>query len=111
MKGAVTYLLLLCAMTCGAQHAKIVVAMDGSGTYKTVQDAFDAIPSGNTKPLTILIRKGTYKERLVLDTRKDFVTLVGEDKNSTILTFDNHKGTILPNGDTVNTWTSASFFI
>jgi pectinesterase len=111
MRGAATFLILLCVMNCGAQHAKIIVAKDGSGTYKTVQEAFDVIPSGNTNPITIFINKGTYKERLVLDTRKDFVTLVGEDKNNTILTFDNHKGTVLPNGDTVNTWTSASFFI
>src|SRR5207247_187051 len=94
-----------------AQQKKIIVAKDGSGNYVSVQQAFDAIPSGNKRPLTIFIRKGIYKERLVLDTLKDYVTLVGEDKNETVLTFDNHQGTILPNGDTINTWTSASFFI
>jgi len=94
-----------------AQVRKIVVAKDGTGNYASVQEAFNAIPSGNKKPLTIFIKKGIYKERLVLDSLKDFVTLIGEDKNETVLTFDNHRGTILPNGDTVNTWTSASFFI
>jgi pectinesterase len=28
-----------------------------------------------------------------------------------VLTYDNHTGVRLPNGDTINTWTSASFFI
>ncbi len=111
MRVALTCFVLLCSMHVFGEQARIVVAKDGSGNYKTVQEAFDAIPSGNTKPLTIFIKKGVYRERLVLDTRKDFVILVGEDRDGTVLTFDNHKGTVLPNGDTVNTWTSASFFI
>lgn len=94
-----------------AQSQKIIVAKDGTGNYTTVQAAFDAIPTGNTKPVSIFIRKGIYKELLTLDTRKDFVTLVGEDKNTTVLTFDNHAGKRLVNGDTINTWTSASFFL
>lgn len=105
---------LLCLTSFSAIHAqskKIIVAKDGTGNYTSVQAAFNAIPSNNKKPLTIFIKKGIYKERLVLDSLKHFVTLIGEDKNETVLTYDNHQGTILPNGDTVNTWTSASFFI
>lgn len=94
-----------------AQVKKITVAKDGTGDYTSVQEAFNTIPSNNKKAITIFIKKGIYKERLVLDSLKDFVTMVGEDKNETVLTFDNHQGTILPNGDTVTTWTSASFFI
>jgi pectinesterase len=86
----------------------VTVAQDGSGNFKTIQSAFDALPINGT---TIYIKKGLYKERLVLDTRKDHVTLIGEDKDNTILTFDNHAGMRYSNGDTINTWTSASFFI
>lgn len=112
MKSVTFALLLVCLATHSfAQPKKLVVAQDGSGQYSTVQSAFDAIPVGNTQAITIFVKRGTYKERLVLDTRKDFVTLVGEDKMNTILTFDNHAGLRLPNGDTINTWTSASFFI
>lgn len=95
----------------GQSSTTIVVAQDGSGNYKTVQEAFDAIPSGNQKPITIQIRNGIYYERLILDTRKDFITLVGEDKDKTILTYNHHAGQRLANGDTINTWNSASFFI
>jgi pectinesterase len=104
-------LLLFCSFQLTAQQKKLVVAKDGSGQYTTVQAAFDAIPSGNTTPVTIYVKKGIYKERLVLDTRKDFIRLIGEDKMHTVLTYDNHAGKKLPNGDTVNTWNSASFFI
>jgi pectinesterase len=104
-------IIFLFASTTIFGQEKVIVAKDGSGSYTTVQAALDAIPSGNRKPITILIKSGTYKERLILDTRKDFVTLVGEDKSSTILTFNNHAGLKLANGDTINTWSSASFFI
>ncbi len=101
---------LLIALISLAQK-KLTVAQDGKGDYKTVQAALDAIPEGNDKPTTIYIRNGIYKEVIVVDARKSFITLAGEDKNKTILTFDNHAGTRLPNGDTLNTWTCASFFV
>jgi pectinesterase len=90
---------------------KIIVAQDGSGNYKTVQAALDAIPSNSSKPVTIHIKKGVYKEVITVDATKSFITLKGEDAASTILTFNNHAGTKLANGDTLNTWTCASTFI
>jgi pectinesterase len=89
----------------------IIVAKDGSGNYTTVQAALDAVPPGNTKPVSVFIKKGFYKEVVIVDARKNFVTLIGEDKKNTILSFDNHAGTRLANGDTLNTWTCASFFV
>ncbi len=104
-------LFVVFSLSASSQGKIIVVSKDGKGDFLTVQSAFDAIPSGNTDPIRILVKKGIYKERLVLDTRKDYVTLIGEDKNNTVLTYDNHAGLKLPNGDTLNTWNCASFFI
>lgn len=94
-----------------AAQKKITVAQDGSGNYKTVQAALDAMPSNSNKPVTINIKKGVYKEVITVDATKNFITLKGEDAANTILTFDNHAGTRLANGDTLNTWTCASTFI
>ena len=90
---------------------KIVVAQNGSGNYKTVQAAFNSIPFNNKKPVIIFIRNGVYKEKLHLDSTKKFVTLIGEDKFKTILTFDDRTGKISASGDTINTRTSWSFLI
>lgn len=109
MKGVLFFFLLLSGAVTAQKE--IVVTKDGSGDYTKVQDALNAVPVGNKKTITIYIKNGVYKERLALDSLKDFVTLIGQDKDKTILTYDNHTGTILPDGDTVNTWTSASFFI
>ncbi|UAY53655.1 pectinesterase family protein [Ferruginibacter albus] len=94
-----------------AQTKNITVAQDGSGNYKTVQEALNQVPADNKTPFVIHIKNGIYKERLILDTRRNFVTLIGEDKDKTILTYDNHVGMAFPNGDSVTTWSSASFFI
>lgn len=51
---------------------KKTVAQDGSGDYKTVQAAFDAVPYNNKKPITIMVREGIYKEKLLLDSTKNF---------------------------------------
>lgn len=102
---------LISTMVLQAQSSKLIVAADGSGNYRTVQSAVDAVPDGNTKPVTIYVKKGTYKEVVTVNEKKTFIRLVGEGKDNTILTYNNHTGTVLPNGDTVNTPTSASFFV
>ncbi len=94
-----------------AQTKEIVVAADGSGKYKTVQAALDAILLNNRNAVTIFIKNGIYKEKLHLDSSKNFVTLIGEDKFNTILTYDDHTGKVSPKGDTINTRTSWSFII
>jgi pectin methylesterase-like acyl-CoA thioesterase len=96
---------------CLVAQANLTVAADGSGDYKTVQAALNAIPEGNRNPIVIFIKQGTYKEKLHLDSARDFVTLLGEDKSKTVLTYDDHTGKISAGGDTVNTRTSYSFLI
>lgn len=113
MLGKYQYILigLLWAPVCAAAQAKWTVARDGTGRYRTVQAALDAIPCNNNQPITIRIKNGVYKEVITVDARKNQVHLRGQSKDSTILTFNHHAGTLLPNGDTLNTWTCASFFV
>jgi pectinesterase len=110
MKQLLLYISFLFFADAAAQK-KLVVSQDGKGDYKTVQEALNAVPEGNKEPFTILIKKGTYKEVVIVDATKNFVRLIGEDAEKTVLTFDNHAGTRLPNGDTLNTWTCASAFV
>ena len=94
-----------------AKDRKITVSTDGAGDYKTVQEALDAVPLNNKKPVWIYIRNGIYKEKLLLPATKNFVTLVGEDKFNTILTYDDHPGVTSPKVGPVNTHNSYSFQI
>ncbi|MFO1488376.1 MAG: pectinesterase family protein [Verrucomicrobiota bacterium] len=62
-----------------------VVAFDGSGTHKTVQDAVDAAPTNRTHWFTILVKPGTYQGQVIV--RKPFVRIIGEDRAGTVLTW------------------------
>ncbi|QUQ65389.1 pectinesterase family protein [Kutzneria sp. CA-103260] len=58
-----------------AGETRATVAADGTGKYTTVQAAINAVPAGNTKPVTITIASGNYREVVTID--KPFVTLKG----------------------------------
>ena len=111
MRKIILVLIIFLPTTIINAQSKIIVAKDGSGNYTTVQAALDAIPFNNKKPVTIFIKNGVYKEKLHLDSSKIFVTIIGEDKFNTILTYDDHTGKVSPKGDTINTRTSASFLV
>lgn len=86
----------------------LTVAQDGSGDFTTVQAAFNTIPLNNTKHVLIRIKKGIYKEKLTLDSTKNHVTIMGEDAENTVLTYDDFSGKITPNGVKLGTTTSTS---
>ena len=92
LRALMTFFVSLCALTIRADQAPIVVATDGSGEFTTVQSAIDSIPDQNTEPRVIMIKPGTYKERLLIKKGKTFITLRGSDKDAsrTILTFNRY---------------------
>jgi len=110
-------LFLIALFTCYAVgiNAQVpttfAVSKDGSSKYKSVQEAFDAVPLNNKKPILIYIKNGIYKEKLHLDSTKNKVSIKGEDKFKTVLTFDDHTGKISPKGDTINTRNSATITV
>jgi pectinesterase len=110
MKKYTCLFVFLCSALISFGQRKITVAQDGSGDYKTVQAAFDAIPFNNNTPTTVFIKRGTYKEKLHLDSTKDHVTITGEVEG-TILTYNDHTGTVTPGGSIINTMTSQTFYI
>ena len=89
----------------------ITVAADGSGTYKTVQEAINAVPDFRKVTTTIFIKKGVYKEKLNLSTSKHFIKIIGECVEKTILTYDDwaQKKNIF--GEEKGTSGSSSFYI
>ncbi len=111
MKRITCLLIWLLVESYASAQKKIIVSADGTGDFINVQAAFDAVPKNNKKPVSIFIKKGIYKEKLILDSGKSFVTLIGEDKFSTVLTYNDHTGAVSTKGDTINTYTSASFFM
>ncbi|TDS14881.1 pectinesterase family protein [Sphingobacterium paludis] len=107
-------LLLLCALffvqNSWAKDYDFVVAKDGSGQFTTVQAAIDAVPSFRKETTTIFIKKGIYKEKIILSVPKQHIKLVGEDVSATILTFDDYAQRKNLFGEDIGTSGSASFY-
>lgn len=94
-----------------AKPYDLVVATDGSGNFKTVQEAVNAVADSSGKACIIFIKNGTYKERIVIPVSKANIKLIGEDKYKTILTFDNYAGTLGESGKPLGTSGSSSIYI
>ena len=91
--------------------ADIIVAQDGSGDFNTVQDAFLSVPDYRKNETVILIKKGIYKEKLILPSTKVNVTIIGEDVNSTVITYDDYASKLTKFGEGTGTSGSSGFFI
>ena len=64
-----------------------VVAQDGTGNYKTVQEAIDAAPTGRISPWLIFVKNGTYEELVTIPENKPFIHLIGQDKEKTVVCY------------------------
>lgn len=68
------------------------VAKDGTGDYKYIQDAIDAMRAYPLARITLYIKNGVYNEKIVLPADNTDVTFIGEDVEKTIITFNDYSG-------------------
>ncbi len=83
---------LLGAILASTAHAAslalkpdITVAADGSGDFKTVQEAVASIPRTNRDRIVVLVKDGVYHEKVRVDA--SFVTLHGQSRAGTRIEF------------------------
>ncbi|WP_207427206.1 pectinesterase family protein [Pedobacter sp. SYSU D00535] len=76
----------------------ITVAQDGSGNFKTIQEAINSVRDLAQREVKIFIKKGVYNEKLVIPSWKTGITLIGESKENTIITGNDHTGKAFPGG-------------
>lgn len=62
----------------------VIVARDGSGDVRSIQEAVDRIAASNESDRRILVKPGTYQERVII--HSDRIHILGEDAESTIIT-------------------------
>lgn len=82
--------------------------IDGAATYSTMQGALDAAPAEAAAPHVIFIKNGKYHEKLTID--KPYITLIGESRDGTVLSFDATAGAA-PGGTGYGTSGSASITV
>lgn len=98
-------------------YKKITVAQDGSGDFKTIQEAVNNVRDLGAEQVPIYIKKGVYHEKLVIPSWKTHISLIGEDKENTIITNDDFSGKPVPGGkdafgrDKMSTYTSYTVLV
>jgi pectinesterase len=65
----------------------ILVAADGTGDCRTIQEAVQSAPSANRDRTIIKIRSGTYPGQIIVPAEKTNLTFAGDDSDSTIITY------------------------
>ena len=92
------------------RHYDFVVAKDGSGDFFSVQEAINAVPDFRKNVrTTILVKRGVYKEKIVIPASKINLSLIGED--GSVLSYDDYADKLNCFGEKTGTSGSASCYI
>ena len=82
---AAVLVMILALQAAMGQEIWFTVDQQGKADFKTVQAALDAVPAEHTGHVTILIRNGTYEEKLFIT--RSSIALVGESREGTRIVF------------------------
>ncbi len=74
----------------------IVVSRDGTGQFRNISEAIEVCRAFMEYHKVIYIKKGTYKEKLIIPQWLTNIELCGEDRDNTIITWDDHANILLP---------------
>lgn len=84
---------IVCALNLSAGNQwkdTIVVSRDGSGDYRTLTEAMEGIRAFMDYKVTVRVKNGIYKEKLIVPSWLENVEFIGEDVDKTIITYDDH---------------------
>ena len=93
MRKVLGLLLLLVAVSgTWAQERQdtIVVSRDGTGNFRTLQEAIESARAFMDYTVTIYVRNGVYKEKVIVPSWVVNIDIIGEDRDKTIITYDDH---------------------
>ncbi len=68
----------------------IVVARDGTGEFRTIDEAIEVCRAFMEYQKVIYVKNGVYKEKLIVPSWLTNITICGEDRDKTIITYDDH---------------------
>lgn len=68
----------------------LVVSLDGSGDFTSIQEAINYAKAFPYERITIFIKNGKYKEKIKIHEWNTNLTLIGESRENTIITFDDY---------------------
>ncbi|WP_368329219.1 pectinesterase family protein [Phocaeicola vulgatus] len=106
MRKVLGLLLLLSVVSAAwAQERQdtIVVSRDGTGNFRTLQEAIESARAFMDYTVTIYVKNGVYKEKVIVPSWVENIDIIGEDRDKTIITYDDHAN--INKMDTFRTYT------
>ena len=68
----------------------LFVARDGTAEFRNIGDAIEVCRAFMDYHKVIFVKRGVYKEKLIIPSWLDNIEIVGEDVDNTIITYDDH---------------------
>lgn len=77
----------------------LFVARDGTAEFRNIDDAIEVCRAFMEYHKVIFVKKGTYKEKLNVPSWLTNIEICGEDRDNTIITYDDHANVFIPGTD------------
>ena len=77
----------------------IFVARDGTAEFRNIDDAIEVCRAFMEYHKVIFVKKGTYKEKLIVPSWLTNIEICGEDRDNTIITYNDHANVFIPGTD------------
>lgn len=82
--------LLFSGQSLIANNYDFVVAQDGSGNFTSIQKAIDACKAFPDTRVSIFVKNGIYKEKLLVPSCNTQLSIIGESAKKTIISYDDY---------------------
>ena len=79
-----------CIFTFAQDKYEMTVSQDGKSDFTSIQKAIDACKAFPDRRITIFVKNGTYKEKVVVPSCNTLLTIKGESLEKTIITYDDY---------------------
>lgn len=91
-KGLALVIALLLGGACAKAQYKteFIVDQSGNGDFESIQACIDASKAFPDTRITIYVRNGVYREKVKIHSWNTKISLIGEDREKTIITWDDH---------------------
>lgn len=74
----------------------LFVARDGTAEFRNINDAVEVCRAFMEYHKVIFVKKGVYKEKLIIPSWLTHIEICGEDPDNTIITYDDHANILYP---------------
>lgn len=73
------------------EKTEYIVDRNGTGDFRTIQEAINSVRTADPRGLiTIRIKNGIYKEKLIIPPHVTNIKIIGEDRDKTVINYDDH---------------------